>query len=134
MPDYHKRQGWQPQRILAHEPQKISVLSGLARNEHASLDFVEWVQKNLGLQEKAKCQGWSPEKLNCAGLTLRQVGMALGNAWPLNVSARLVFQMNRAMGWCPSARDPFTAKATKNRVISAELTFLAICHLAGSPT
>ena len=43
--------------------------------------------------------GWNPAKLDSADLTVRELGFALGNAWALPVSTRLVQQLNECMGW-----------------------------------
>ncbi|CAJ1338652.1 unnamed protein product, partial [Effrenium voratum] len=45
-------------------------------------------------QELARCQGWSKHDLRLSEhrLSQRQLGGAVGNAWPLTVSARLVFE------------------------------------------
>jgi dissimilatory sulfite reductase (desulfoviridin) alpha/beta subunit len=50
-------------------------------------------------QEKAAIMGWNPAKLDSADLTARELGLALGNAWALPVSMRLVKQLNECMGW-----------------------------------
>ena len=43
--------------------------------------------------------GWDPATLSPEPLSCRQLGQALGNAWPLPVSARLVGQLNNLMKW-----------------------------------
>lgn len=43
--------------------------------------------------------GWNPAKLDTFDLTARELGLALGNAWALPVSTRLVKQLNECMGW-----------------------------------
>ena len=50
-------------------------------------------------QEKALVMGWDPATLSPEPLSCRQLGQALGNAWPLPVSARLVCQLNNVMKW-----------------------------------
>ncbi|CAL1126903.1 unnamed protein product [Cladocopium goreaui] len=47
--------------------------------------------------EKAELQGWSSEKT--MELSVREYGLALGNAWPLPVATRILEELNRAMGW-----------------------------------
>ena len=39
-------------------------------------------------------------------LTASQLGAVLGNAWPLPVASRIVYQLNRSMDWSTSAVDP----------------------------
>ena len=46
-------------------------------------------------------QGWKPMSLKPDDLSARELGMALGNAWPLSVSAKLIEQLNKCMGWQP---------------------------------
>ena len=41
-----------------------------------------------------------------ADLTARQCGMALGNAWPIPLAARILYQLNLAMGWSKTAKVP----------------------------
>lgn len=54
-------------------------------------------------QEKMKVMGWDPEKMDCADLSVREMGLAIGNAWALPVSTRLVEALNKCMGWQPDA-------------------------------
>ena len=55
-------------------------------------------------QEKAAIQGWLP--VEPGELTAAQLGAALGNAWPLPLAARIVYQLNRSMDWSRDAKDP----------------------------
>lgn len=50
-----------------------------------------------------KVMGWDPEQLDCADLSVREMGLAIGNAWALPVSTRLVEALNKCMGWQPDA-------------------------------
>ncbi|CAL1165777.1 unnamed protein product [Cladocopium goreaui] len=63
-----------------------------------------WVTSHnrfMTLEEKALVQGWKPMSLKPDDLSARELGMALGNAWPLSVSAKLIEQLNKCMGWQP---------------------------------
>jgi len=62
-----------------------------------TLEWKHW----FTFQEKALVQGWKPMSLKPDDLSARELGMALGNAWPLSVSAKLIEQLNKCMGWQP---------------------------------
>jgi len=90
-------------------------------------------------QEKAAIMGWNPAKLDSADLTARELGLALGNAWALPVSMRLVKQLNECMGWQSWSDDqcwqrnavmlPWLRLAPKEMLIShCALTVLMKCH------
>jgi len=49
--------------------------------------------------------GWNPSRIDPGDLSKRELGLALGNAWALPVSARLVQQLNLCMGWQPNANN-----------------------------
>ncbi|CAL1128928.1 unnamed protein product [Cladocopium goreaui] len=53
----------------------------------------------LNLREKAIVMGWDPSTLMPESLSSCELGQALGNAWPLTVSARLVGQLKRLFKW-----------------------------------
>ena len=56
-------------------------------------------------QEKVKVMGWSPTTFESdESLTARELGLALGNAWTLPVSAKIVAQLNKCMNWQPDAK------------------------------
>ena len=61
-------------------------------------------------QEKALLQGWDVDHMGLGELTGRQFGLAIGNAWPIPVASRLIFQLNRSMGWSCEAKDPLVKK------------------------
>ncbi len=47
--------------------------------------------------------GWDVDRIRPCNLSERDLGMALGNAWALPVSANIVGSLNKAMGWQPDA-------------------------------
>ena len=49
-------------------------------------------------QEKVKVMGWSPTTFES------DESLALGNAWTLPVSAKIVAQLNKCMNWQPDAK------------------------------
>ena len=49
-------------------------------------------------------QGWDPKRMQAYDLSVREMGLALGNAWPLSVSSRIVEQLNKCMKWQENAK------------------------------
>ena len=49
-------------------------------------------------QELSRCQGW-PDDTDWNGLSKTQLGDALGNSWPLNVSVRLIRGLAKCLKW-----------------------------------
>ena len=45
-----------------------------------------------------KLQGIDPQRITRTSVTDRQVRLAVGNGWPINVASRLIFKMMRALG------------------------------------
>ncbi|CAL1145048.1 unnamed protein product [Cladocopium goreaui] len=53
----------------------------------------------LTLFGRRAMEGWSTSAKDVGDLSVRQFGMALGNAWPIPVAVRILHQLDRAMGW-----------------------------------
>ena len=51
-------------------------------------------------------QGWDPKRIatDSDGLSVCEMGQALGNAWPLSVSSRIVQQLNKCIKWQEHAK------------------------------
>lgn len=98
---------WWCRVFLVDQPQPLHVAGGLLVvsqiiSNGKQLECRVPYQNHLAtFQEKALVQGWKPMGLRPDNLSARELGMALGNAWPLNVSAKLIEQLNKCMGWQP---------------------------------
>ena len=70
-----------------------------------------WVsnhKQRMGTKAMAKFQGIDLSKLNVQMLSAAQLGGMIGNAWSINVSAKLIKQVLVALGLIPNGTvDPW---------------------------
>eukprot|EP00959_Pyramimonas_sp_CCMP1952_P062401 1304623-Pyramimonas_sp.AAC.2 len=86
--------------------------------------WVRSLKRRMGIRLMGKFQGIRIADLNMSKLSDPMIGSMLGNAWSINVSARVIKHVLISMGRLPETfRDPWMPKPTKRLARPAAFDF-----------